>query len=442
MYTRRHLLKHAGLASLLSSFRPFSGIVGNAQTTVSGDYKAIVCVYLIGGNDSNNVLVPTDSAGYANYARARGILAIPQGQLLPLNGVPFAVHPMMPEMQSMFNAGQLAFVANVGTLVTPLTKQQYLSSSVTVPENLMSHPDQVTISETAAATSNITVGWGGGMIDAIVAMNSQSTLSNAISYYGATPFINGASSSGLIAPGGSGFLACSEGTACGAIQDAVKDMMACPESMARIQAEEALLSQLIAMDATYANAIKEANPFTTAPPGSSGLYAAFTGIAQLMQVRSTVGAQRQVFFAGIGPFDTHANQNNYQGSLLATLSGSLQYFLSLLKEMGLSNSVTVFTLSDFNRTLQVNSSLGSDHGWGGHQIVLGGAVKGGAIYGTFPNLELGGPDDFTMQGRWVPTTSVSQLGATLASWFGVPNNTLSTIFPGLGNFTNSTLPFL
>jgi uncharacterized protein (DUF1501 family) len=443
MYSRRKFLRSAGYAGALSMLGPYNGLVCNAQASSSSDYKAIVCLFLYGGNDSNNVLIPTDPIGYSAYAQGRGPVAIPQQQLLPLEGVPYAVHPSMPEVQSLFAAKNLAFIANVGNLVAPITMQQYNSGIVSVPQNIMSHSDQVAISQTSAPTSNIQTGWGGGIADAIGSVVGTAQLPTAISYYGAAAFINGVTSPGFISPGQGGSLFCAENGACAQMQQALNEMMAASENAARVQSDQYMLSQMFALDKVYGNAISQAQPFKTPlPANANGGYTQFTQIAQLIEARGRLGAQRQVFFTGLGSFDTHANQNAYQSSLLAPVSGAINYFAELLQEINMLNNVTLVTLSDFNRTLQPNSSGGTDHAWGGHQIVFGGAVKGGNIYGTFPNLTLGGPDDFTLQGRWLPTTSVSQVGATLASWFGVPDASLASVFPGIGNFPNPKLSFI
>jgi uncharacterized protein (DUF1501 family) len=443
MYSRRSILRLSGLGGISAALKPYSRFICDAQTTSGNDYKAIVCIFLFGGNDSNNMLIPTDPVAYGAYTLARGPLAIPQSQLLQLTGQSYAVHPSMPEVQSLFAAQQLAFVANVGTLVAPVTMNEYLGGSVILPQNLMSHPDQQQISQTAAEASDIQIGWGGGIADAVSGLTPSSQLPTAVSYFGSAAFIRGNSSNGLISPGSGGFLACSEHGACTAIETAVNEMLACPESVARVQAEQGVLKQLLSLDSIYSTAVKQAQPFKTQlPANANGNYSQFTGMAQLMQVRNIIGSQRQILFGGIGSFDTHQNQNQFHGNLLQTLSGSLNYFMSLLEEMNLLDNVVILTMSDFNRTLQANAGAGTDHAWGGHQIVAGGPVQGGKIYGTFPNLILGGPDDITAQGRWLPTTSISQVGATVASWFGVPDTALATIFPGIGNFPSPKLSFI
>jgi uncharacterized protein (DUF1501 family) len=439
LMTRRKLLQSSMFAASLPFIERCSRLVGSAQTTAASDYKALVCVFLFGGNDANNLLVPTDQMNYGLYANARGQLALPQSQLLQLAGTSFGVHPSVPEIQSLFSAGNLAFVANAGSLVSPLTKAQYPSSSPgEIPQNLFSHPDQVAIMQTAAPLSSVIQGWGGNIIDAISPSYPGSTLPLAVSYNGAATYINGKNSVGLIAPSQTGSFPCSEGNACNAVESAMQKIQVCNNSVLLVQQDQLLSSNMSSVDEIYSKALSQATPFK-AQFSSGGIGSELAQVARMIQLRQVVGAQRQVFFVGLGSFDTHANQLAYHATLLSQLSSNLNAFAESLQEMNVYNDVTLFTLSDFNRTLQPNSSGGTDHAWGSHLIVMGGAVKGKNIYGTFPTLELGGPDDVSTVGRFLPTTSISQMGADLASWFGVPDGQLPTIFPTLGNFPSYKL---
>jgi uncharacterized protein (DUF1501 family) len=441
MITRREFLRASSFASALPLVERYSRLVANAQVASTDDYKAIVCLFLFGGNDANNMLVPIDTMSYKVYSSGRGPLAIPQGQLLPLPGISYAVHPSMPEVQSLFANGQLAFIANAGSLVTPLTKDQFSSPEAALPQNLYSHPDQVAIMQTATPQSSIPYGWGGNIVDSISSIYSGSSLPLATSYYGASTFINGQNSTGLIAPSQAGSFPCAEGGACNAMESAAQEILACDDTVLLVQQDQSLMARMYSLNSVYAKAMAQGTPLRT-QFASGGLSSELSQVAQMMQVRKVVGAQRQIFFVGLGSFDTHANQLSYHAGMLAQLSSSINVFAQALQELNIFNDVTLFTLSDFNRTLQGNSSMGTDHAWGSHLLAMGGGVKGGKIYGTFPVLELGGPDDVSTVGRWLPTTSISQLGASLASWFGVPDAQLPVVFPSLTNFSNSKLGFI
>jgi uncharacterized protein (DUF1501 family) len=439
LMTRRKLLQSSMFAASLPFIERYSRLVGSAQTTSASDYKALVCIFLFGGNDANNLLVPTDQMNYGLYANARGQLALPQSQLLQLPGTSFGVHPSVPEIQSLFSAGNLAFVANAGSLVSPLTKAQYPSSSPgQIPQNLYSHPDQVAIMQTAAPQSSVIQGWGGNIVDAISPSYPGSTLPLAVSYNGAATYINGKNSVGLIAPSQSGSFPCSEGNACNAVESAIQNIQACKDSVLLVQQDQLISANMANVSEIYSRALSQATPFK-AQFSSGGIGSQLAQVARLIQLRQVIGAQRQVFFVGLGSFDTHANQLAYHATLLSQLSSNLNTFALNLQAMDVFNNVAILNLSDFNRTLLPNSAGGSDHAWGSHLIVMGGPVKGGKIYGTFPTLEPGGPDDVSTVGRFLPTTAISQIGADLALWFGVPDGQLLEIFPTLGNFPNYKL---
>jgi uncharacterized protein (DUF1501 family) len=209
-----------------------------------------------------------------------------------------------------------------------------------------------------------------------------------------------------------------------------------------VQADNAMTSNAYSYAASLTAATQSVAALKTVFPANNGLASQLKQVAQLIQVRAALGVQRQIFFAGIGNFDTHSDQITLQSGLLASISAAMGAFYNATVELGVQSEVTTFTMSDFSRTFQPNSNTGSDHAWGSHHIVMGGAVNGGKMYGTFPTLALGGPDDSGSNGRWVPTISSSQYAATLAEWFGVPTAQLSTVFPYIGNFGTTSLGFV
>jgi uncharacterized protein (DUF1501 family) len=441
---RRSFIKYASLAAAGNALglRPFGAL--NALAQSSSDYKALVCVFLFGGNDANNTLIPFDATGYANYASIRGDLALAQNTLLPLAPAPnFALNPNLPDIQALFNGNHAAFVANVGTLVQPLTRAQYLAGQ-TVPTNLFSHPDQQLEWQNAAQSASTQTGWAGRIADSLGASYNQgASIPMITSVAGDTLFCNGTATSPVsISPGNVGAASCSEGSECSARQASAQALLTLDSGVALVQADETITTNAYAYAKTLANAVQSITPLQTVFPANNGLAAQLQQIAQIIQVRAALGVQRQIFFASLGNFDTHADQLTLQSSLLAEISPALAAFYNATVELNVASDVTTFTMSDFSRTFQPNSNHGTDHAWGSHHIVIGGAVKGGQIYGSYPTLVLAGPDDSGSNGRWVPSTATSQYAATLAQWFGVPAADLPTILPSIGNFSSGNLGFV
>jgi uncharacterized protein (DUF1501 family) len=441
---RRSFIKYASLAAAGNALglRPFGAL--NALAQSSSDYKALVCVFLFGGNDANNTLIPFDTTGYANYASIRGDLALAQNTLLPLTPAPnFALNPNLPDIQFLFNGSHAAFVANVGTLIQPLTRAQYLAGQ-TVPTNLFSHPDQQLEWQNAAQSASTQTGWAGRIADSLGASYNQgASIPMITSVAGDTLFCNGTATSPVsISPGNVGAASCSEGSECSARQASAQALLTLDSGVSLVQADDTITTNAYAYAKTLANAVQSITPLQTVFPANNGLAAQLQQIAQIIQVRAALGVQRQIFFASLGNFDTHADQLTLQSTLLAEISPALAAFYNATVELNVASEVTTFTMSDFSRTFQPNSNHGSDHAWGSHHIVIGGAVKGGQIYGSYPTLVLAGPDDSGSNGRWVPSTASSQYAATLAQWFGVPAADLPTILPSIGNFSSSNLGFV
>ncbi len=398
------------------------------------------------------MVVPLDSAGYAAYAAARGAigaggLALPQAQLLPLapssGPAAYGLHPNLPDVQTLWNNGALGVVFNVGTLLAPTTKLQFLQNSVPVPISLLSHQDQQHQWQTSLADQYSRTGWGGRIADGL----GQGPLPAVISISGNQLFTVGASTSPLSLPaaGGSFGLAGFDGSAVSnARLQAMNDV--------RMLQEQSLIVQATQSEATAALSASKLVAPVLAGTGSTvdGLFGGLTSslalqlkqVARMIAARQTLGVGRQIFFVSQSSYDTHNDQLNRQGALFSDLSPALKAFYEATVQLGISQQVTTFTLSDFGRTLQPASGDGSDHAWGNHHLVLGGAVKGQQTYGTFPTLQLGGPDDFTSQGRWVPTIAVDQYAATLATWFGVSAADLPTVLPYLGRYPTANLGFL
>ena len=449
--SRRSFIRYASLAAAgnAAGLHPFGALNGLAANTP--EYKALVCIFLYGGNDSNNMLVPTTNAangnnGYSAYSAIRGSLAIPAGSLHPLgakaNGN-YGLHPNLPDIPALFNNGNLAFVANVGTLLQPLTQADYLAGKP-APVNLFSHPDQQLEWQNATPSAGSNVGWAGQIADTMAATyNPTSQIPLITSVYGDTVFCNGAKSTPVaVDPGNLLGGQCSEGAACAGRTATAQQLITFKSGFSLVQADNGITTNSYKYMSILADAVQSVAPLQSPFPAGNQLAAELQQIAQIMQVRAALGVTRQIFFAGLGNFDTHAEQLPLQAALLAQLSPAMSAFYAATQELGLANQVTTFTMSDFSRALQPNSNAGSDHAWGGHHMVMGGAVNGGQIYGTYPTLVLGGQNDSGTNGRWIPTLASSQYAATLASWFGVPGGDLDTIFPSLKNFNTTNLGFV
>ncbi len=442
---RRGFIKYASLAAAgnIAGLRPFGALNALAQGG-STDYKALVCIFLFGGNDANNMVVPYDTKGYSNYSSLRANLALPQNTLLPLTPLPnFALHPSLPDVQSLFNSGAAAIVANVGTLTQPINRSQYLSGGA-VPANLFSHPDQQEEWQNAAADGATPTGWAGRISDVLAgSYNASATIPMITSVDGDTLFCNGMSTTPVsVSAGNVGGGSCSEGSECGARQAAAQSLLTFASGVSLVTADNSITSNAYSYDAVLTAATKSVTPLKTVFPANNGLAAQLQQVAEIIQVRAALGVQRQIFFCGIGNFDTHSDQLALQASLLLGISPALAAFYAATQEMGVAGNVTSFTMSDFARTFQPNSNTGTDHAWGSHHIVIGGAVKGGQMYGTFPTLALGGPDDSGSNGRWVPSTGSVLYASTLAQWFGVPTAQLASVFPNIGAFSSNNLGFV
>jgi uncharacterized protein (DUF1501 family) len=421
-------------------------LLSNAHAQVSADdYRCLVCIFMFGGNDANNMLIPIDPSGYASYAAKRGPLQLPQASLLPIPtavtaGVPYALHPSMVGLQKLFQTGRAAAVANVGPLALPTTKAQYNDRSVLLPPNLFSHSDQQaqwqsSISDGGAART----GWAGRLGDLMQSQNSNRG-ATLISLAGNNLWENGTTlSSYKVSPSGNfGFDFYKPSSrsdpmsiSVGEILNAQRTHMFEKEWVRTI--ERSLENQRVLAQAISSQQFASAFP-------NSGLGNQLKMAARLIASRGALGVRRQTLFCSIGGFDTHGDdQLARQQQNLGEISAAVAAFYDATAQLGVADKVTTFTASDFGRNLASNGR-GSDHGWGSHHFVVGGAVKSG-LYGIFPNLTVGGPDDVG-QGVWIPTTSVDQYAASMARWFGVAPTEITTIFPNASKFGSTDLGFL
>jgi uncharacterized protein (DUF1501 family) len=486
--TRRDFIRRAACAavgtvamtSAIRDLRLMNAAV--AQSNIS-DYKALVCIFLQGGNDSNNMIIPTLASQYNNYASIRTpVLAIPSSAILPVtsldgDGNTYGLHPSCPELQTLFGEGKLAFLFNTGTLVYPITRAQYLGNTGVKPPQLFSHADQQTQWQTSIPDQPPTTGWGGRCADLLNAVQPNAPISLMVSLAGANTFEIGniiqqysVSTSGAIS------LTLPTTPSGGASTNrlpALMNLLGLPYTNLQAQAYAGVAEQSINSAALLNNAIAStaaANYWTNSfpvkitPPESgstafnSSLSPQLQMVARLIAAGSTAaasggfGMKRQIFFCQVGGYDLHTGQTNYSTNtpnnvlvgahtnLLAELSQSMYAFQRAMEQLGLSKNVTSFTASDFGRTFPSNGQ-GSDHGWGSHHLILGGAVNGQKTYGQFPALTINGPND-TSTGRWIPTTAIDQYFATLATWFGVDPGNLSTVFPNIGRFAAPNLGFI
>jgi uncharacterized protein (DUF1501 family) len=446
--SRRTLLRvGAGSLGILGAGGRLSrlGLLNAQVVNPTPNYKAMVCIFLFGGNDGNNLIVPiqTGLQGYNNYFAVRGnTLGLPSNSLAQIaaaSGDVYGLHPSLAPLQTLYQQKVLSILANVGTLLKPITKQQYQQGQAPVPTNLFSHSDQQQLWQT---TPGSRTGWGGRAIDILQTLNAPSTFPTGVSLSGNSLFLTGQSSTpASVTNGGLGLDGSDGSDAANARDTAFQQILSFDTGMSLIQTANKFTNNGIQAGKELNAALSGGAALQTVFP-QTGLGAQLQQVAQIMKVRTTLGMNRQIFFCSQGGYDTHTDQLPQQSSLFAELAGAVAAFYNATMELGLSNQVVTFTESDFGRTCQPDTGAGSDHAWGSHQIIVGGALKGADVYGTFPVLALDGPDDVTGRGVWLPSTSLDQYAATIASWFGVADNALTTVFPNLVNFTTQKLRFV
>jgi uncharacterized protein (DUF1501 family) len=451
--SRRAFLKYASALSIAGSATPFMmnlAAMGEAAAATATDYKALVCVFLYGGNDYANTLVPYDTANFNFYTSQRSNLSYTQAALAPTllaptnslpGGAQYALAPELAKLLPLFNAGNMAVLLNVGTLVQPTTKAQYLAKSVPLPPKLLSHNDQQSYWQ-ASTPEGASSGWGGRIGDLLQAGNGTSTLT-CINVSGNAVFLTGqaAVQYSVTSAGPIGLNARTSLQGSTAAATLLKSMISSGGSHQFEAALGTIGNRALNLYTQVSTALSAAPVTTTVFPASadtqSSLGAQLQEVAKLISVSSQLGAKRQIFFVSTSRYDTHDGLDTLHPVLLTNLADALRAFYDTTVELGVANQVTTFTGSDFGRALTANND-GSDHGWGSMHFVVGGAVKGRQFYGINPTLANGGPDDIG-QGRLIPTTSVDQYAATLASWFGVSPSTLSTVIPNINNYAGSAL---
>jgi uncharacterized protein (DUF1501 family) len=446
--TRRQFLRQSacaavGLTSFASTLFDLRRVAASAQ---GPDYKALVCIFLYGGNDSNNMLVPYDAADYNSYAATRMNLALPQGSLLPItllgggDGRLWSLHPSMTGLASLFAQQKMALLANVGPLVAPITLADYNNGTAAVPPQLFSHSDQTVQWQTAIPDQPALTGWGGRVADMLRAQNGNASISMTISLAGSTTFEVGNFFTQLqVSPGSLPSLAGYTTDTTDPGSNGLRSLLGMSYGNLFQSAYRDIMQRAITDNQLLQTTLNSLPPLTTQFPNTD-LGSQLQMVAQLIEARQALSQQRQVFFVATGGFDTHGSQLVSQAPLLQELSDALAAFYAATVEMQVASGVTAFTASDFGRTFLSNGD-GSDHGWGSHHLVVGGAVQGGRLYGTMPTLAVNGPDD-TGDGRWLPTTSVDEYSATLARWFGVSASDMPTVFPNLGRFSHPDLGFM
>ena len=438
-----------GILSSLAQLRVLGAVAGDSlpsrAAAVPSDYKALVCIFLSGGNDGTNLVIPSDSSSYAAYARARVELAVPQAQLLPLtakkysDGRSYALHPSVPGLHSVYGQGKLAVLANVGTLVQPTTLAMY-RAGLGLPLQLGSHLDQAIQWQSSLPDRPFETGWGGRLADVVDALNNNNQVSMSITAQGANYFQVGRKVVQFAAysNGAPDFNPYSVNLAKARL-DAMHTAASLPQENLLAAAFGNVATTAVVGGAALRSALQSAPALRTVFPGSSTGNQLF-GVARMMSVASALGVKRQIFYVINGGYDLHNAQVAGHGPILSDLSTSMKAFYDATAELGIANQVTTFTASDFGRTYAPNFG-GTDHGWGNHQLIMGGAVQGGDIYGRMPSLAVGADDDIA-RGSWIPSTSVDEYSATLATWFGVSAANLPVVLPNIGRFAKPNLGFM
>jgi uncharacterized protein (DUF1501 family) len=469
--TRRDFLRSSACAvgsmALASSIDTFS-VVHALTPQAASDYKALVCVFLNGGNDGNNMFVSLDqyngpagslTTGYSNVRSAAG-LAIAQASLLPVSpvsGGSYGFHPNMPEMQTLFNSGKLAVLCNNGPLVEPLTRTTYQNGTGKKPLQLFSHSDQVGLFQTAIADNVSQTGWGGRLADKTSGLNGSATFPSNISIAGINLLLSGVDTRQLaVADSGTSLANVLQLNAAPTTAEqtprfaSFNELRTLDNNFKLVKAASDTRTSSMQTD----DALSSVNPTLATVFPNTSLGRQLKQVALLIKActdaTAGINMKRQIFFTQLGGFDTHSAEIGGQGGLLTQVSQAISAFYAATVELGVQDKVTTFTMSDFGRTLQpagtgVNA-VGTDHAWGNHQLIVGGSVLGHTLYGTYPTLALGGPDDTdggsNPRGRWIPTTSVEQYAATLATWYGLSSADLSAVFPLIGHFATPNLGFL
>ncbi|MFK8030859.1 MAG: DUF1501 domain-containing protein [Gammaproteobacteria bacterium] len=456
-YSRRRFLRNMAMASGGAGLLASHGKLGLMQSALAAtgnysnisDYKSLVCVYLLGGNDGFNMFVPNTTTEYDQYAQIRGNLSINQEDLLTTTSGDYGFHPSMPNIRNLYNSGRLGVLANVGTLIQPTTPESIENESAILPKDLFSHSHQTeTWQTTRTPLAGITQdGWGGRMADLLEEANSNPLVSPTFSvaghnnwqagrfteqfalnkYNGAEPFL---------------FLGNESWPPWESSRtETWHEMLNDTHPNFLVREAGASFSQARDQIGAVRAGLEQATLLTTHFNPQNDFAQQMKIVANMISVREQMGLKRQLFFVAIGGWDSHGNQLNEHSNNLAKLDDGLNSFNAAMDELNTADSVVSFTMSEFGRTLTVNGD-GTDHAWGSHALMMGGPVAGGQVHGTMPQFVLGGPDDIGSDGRIIPTTSLDQYAATLSQWMGIEASDISELYPNLGNFNTSSLDFL
>jgi uncharacterized protein (DUF1501 family) len=428
-----------GAASLFGE----AGLV-SARAQTGTDYKALVCIFLYGGNDGNNLLIPSDTPTYTTYKNIRQNLAIPQASLVSLAGTNFGLHPSLAPLGPLFTDAtgkvkRVALVANVGPLVQPVTRLSNGNLQGNLPVNLFSHSDQTNAWQNMVPQGGSSTGWEGRLADKIFA-NSTPAFPPSLGISGGAlqlVGLNQATQPATVDLSGFNLVAPATDPGTGALTQ----MLNLQSGVALVQAAQGSMTDAISVAKAVNNAINNSNPLGANFPNTD-IGSQLSQVAKIIQVRASLGASRQIFFCSQGGYDTHSDQLPQQAQLFGDLAGAMAAFDTALGVLGETNNVTTFTESEFSRTFQPNGNAGTDHAWGSNHIVMGGSVKGGAVYGTYPQLALNTGVDSGDRGNWIPSSATDQYGAALANWFGLQPADVSYVFPNLANFPGGPLGFI
>ncbi|MBO6504307.1 MAG: DUF1501 domain-containing protein [Kordiimonadaceae bacterium] len=456
-FTRRKFLRTVGASALVGSTCGLTPSMFSAQAASISGYKAMVCLFLYGGLDSHDMLIPYDQDSYNSYSTVRqsminqyaggsrsrsNLLALQTGSASNLGGMQMALPPEMAGVKTLFDSGDAAFVSNVGPLIEPVTKSSF-ENGAALPPRLFSHNDQQATWQ-ASAPEGAQEGWGGLFADAILDAGGNSgaeTFTN-ITVAESGPFLigrqafpyqigfRGPASVDALEELGSNDISAEEADFFNRLKQSFIAQNFNSGHVLELDMANALRGAFDAND-KFASAASNAQTVTT-PFGGDPVSSQLKAVADTIALRDVLGTNRQIFFIALGGFDTHDAQAATLPARLKMINDGVSSFSNAMKELGLNDSVTLFTATDFGRTLAVNGD-GTDHGWGGHQMVVGGAVKGREIYGTMPEAKLNHDQD-SGGGRLIPTLSVEQYAAPLGSWFGLGPSELTTALPRLGNF--------
>jgi uncharacterized protein (DUF1501 family) len=453
--SRRKFLQTSSALSFLGAASPFAlnlATIGAASAQAAPEYRAIVCLFMFGGNDHTNTVIPYDTAGYAEYAAARPGITIDRAALAATAVAPvasqggreFAFHPALTTIKSLYDAGDAAVLANVGPLIQPTTKAQYQARSVPLPPKLFSHNDQQSAwMAYRALGEGARRGWGGRLGDVLAAQNTR-TVFTAISASGNSLWLAGDTIVQYQIGGGGAlrFNAINDATLYGSATAKTPFQRNITRVSTHLMENELnRVSQRSIEAATLiGSSLPAANFFTTPIPANNGLAGQLNTVARMIQARTALGVNRQVFFVSFGGFDNHDNLLTEHQARMTTLNNAISAFWAWMTQIGMTNNVTLFTGSDFGRTLTSNGD-GSDHGWGAHHLMVGGAVNGTNVYGTFPQVTFRTNDDVG-SGNLLPTTGIEQYAGTLAKWLGVSDTDMALVMPNIVNYPTRTLTFM